>query len=179
MNTTCMPEPLGSCVPSYVPPHQAKGACTAADVMTFYNNCITGGVSCDGSGLSSAACFNCLASQSTSSSWGAVVFYDNNALLAVNVGGCYALLGASAACATATEEQSECEIAACGGACYSSTSAQWDACIAAADMGECATYVTASNANCPLSITMAPECSLSPDGGIEPGYLAVAKEFCE
>ncbi len=71
---TCAPQPLGACTPEYHPPANSPGACTAADVAAFYNDCMDATEQiCDGSDLSSAACFKCLASQPSDASWGAVV----------------------------------------------------------------------------------------------------------
>jgi hypothetical protein len=182
--SACTPEPLGSCVPSDVPLVSGKGSCTAADVATFYNDCVSGGQDCSGTGLSSQACYRCLWSESTSSPWGTlVVYYQPEPTYAfwLNLAACYGAIGASTACTAAVEEQMECENAACTGSCYLTADAgAWGTCIVAADQAECATYVNAAAASCPASIVDAGACSApDDDGGIEAYYFAVAKTVCE
>jgi len=118
-------------------------------------------------------------SQPSDSTWGAVILYEGGAEFSVNEGGCYALIGASAACATAEQEQAQCEAASCDGSCLSATSStEFDNCISSADTGVCQTYVSAATAGCPTSITGAASC-----GGtattFKALYQAVAKVFCE
>jgi hypothetical protein len=183
-NGPCTPQPLGSCVPSYVPPVHAKGSCSAADVTTFYNDCISNGGNCTGSGLTSQACYRCLWTQSSSSPWGAVVQYPwvSGYAFTFNVGGCYELIGAGVPCAAAAEEEDECQIAACVGACSLSSDTDWSACMNAAgeDGGECASYVNAVTTSCPASILDAGACSGNQsDGGIALLYFTLAQSFCE
>jgi hypothetical protein len=146
-------------------------------VSTFYNDCLGGTGTCDGSDLSSTACFSCLLSQSTAAApWGAVIDYGDE--FELNVGGCYALIGAPLLCAEAAQEQAECEIAACGGSCASATDTALTTCLSSADSGECASYVSSVTANCTTAITGAAGCG----GGAtttEAQYDAIAATFCE
>jgi hypothetical protein len=145
-------------------------------VTNFYTDCLTNG-SCVATDVSTAACFQCLFSQPTDSKWGVVIQYDD-ASFALNLGGCYALIGATSACAVAEQEETECEVAACVGSCSSGTSTTEDTCITSADSGECSTYVSAVAAACTTAITGAATC-----GGTattwEDYYTAMAATFCE
>jgi hypothetical protein len=160
-----------------VRPANAKGACTATDITNFYTSCFGSTTTpvCDGTGLSTTACAPCLLSQSTATSWGAVVEYPDGSF-SLNLGGCYALIGASAACATFEQEKDECEVAACESSCPAT--ADITTCITSADTGVCATYANGVTAQCSTTITAATTCG----GGataIEAYYQAIAATFCE
>ena len=75
----------------------STGACSTTDINTFYTDCLNASSpskqNCTGSDLSSAACFACLATPNTASSWGAVIIYGTNDFFALNLGGCYAADG--------------------------------------------------------------------------------------
>jgi hypothetical protein len=148
-------------------------------VTTFYNDCMAPlfTQTCDGSDLSSSSCFDCLVGQPTSATWGALITYDNNNFFSLNLGGCYALIGATPACATAAQEQGQCEAVACDtSGCEGS--ADYNTCVTSADTSTCKTYANAVTADCPTSITSAAAC-----GGtattFEAAFKAVAKTFCE
>jgi hypothetical protein len=152
-------------------------------VQAFYNDCLGStsilGPDCSGDDLSSTACFKCLASQPTSSTWGVVILYDNDSFFTLNAGACYALIGGSAACETATQEQSECEANSCyNSGCVGTTETKFDACITSADTGACASYVSAATSACPTSITGAAACGGTATA-FEDAYLAMAQEMCE
>jgi len=168
-----------------VPSAASTVACTSSDAQTFYNDCL-GALSplsqdCTGDDVS-AACFKCLASQPTSSTWGVVILYDNDNFFTLNAGACYALIGGSAACDTATQEQSECEANACyNSGCEGASTTKFNDCITSADTGPCASYVTAANSACPSSITGAASCGGTATGAnaFEDAFLSMAQEMCE
>ena len=181
----CSPQPLGTCVPSYVPAVSGKGSCTAADVATFDSDCVTNFTNCTGSDLSSQACYHCLYSASSDPAWGVVVTYSDAqgqpTTLTLNTAGCLAATGASQACAAATGEVDECQLAACGNTCLNATDEAYLACYNAANEGECASYFAASNADCAGDDAGA--CA-DPglDGGLadfEAAYLLMAQAMCE
>jgi hypothetical protein len=182
VGSSCAPQPLGSCVPGYNPPANDTGSCTATDVTTFFNDCL-GATSqapiCDGSDLSSEACFKCLASQPSDATWGAVILYGSAWWL--NLGGCYALIGATPACAAAVQEQAQCEAAACANTCATATNAQGQACLASADGTVCSSYTTGISTGCPSTITTAAACGDTTNAANpqEAQYEAVASVFCE
>jgi len=148
-------------------------------VAAFYNDCITStSPNCTGSDLSTPACFACLASPPSSFLWGAVILYNGGAEFSLNEGGCYSLIGATAACAAAEQEQSQCEAASCDETCSGSTSTQFDACITSADSSNCSGYVSAVSANCSSTITGATSCGGTATSFLA-AYQAVAQEFCE
>ncbi|MGO9709099.1 MAG: hypothetical protein ACLQBL_09560 [Polyangiaceae bacterium] len=183
VGASCSPQPLGSCVPGYNPPANNKGSCTSTDVTTFFNDCLSVTPPqtpiCDGSDLSSEACFNCLASQPSNATWGAVILYSSAWWL--NLGGCYALIGATAACATAVQEQAECEAAACSNTCSTASNSEGQACLASADGTVCSAYTTSISTNCPSTITTAAACGATTNAANPElaQYQAVASTFCE
>ena len=134
---------------------------------------------CDGSDLSSEACFNCLASQPSNATWGAVILYSSAWWL--NLGGCYALIGATAACATAVQEQAECEAAACSNTCSTASNSEGQACLASADGTVCSAYTTSISTNCPSTMTTAAACGATTNAANPElaQYQAVASTFCE
>ena len=181
VGSSCSPQPLGSCVPGYNPPANSAGSCTANDVAAFFNDCLNAASSpiCDGSDLSSEACFKCLASQPSDATWGAVILYGSAWWL--NLGGCYALIGATPACATAVQEQAQCEAAACANTCATASNAQGQACLASADGTECSSYTNGISTSCPSTITTAAACGATTNAANpeEAQYQAVASTFCE
>jgi hypothetical protein len=166
----CIPEAL-NCVPAFVPPRTSPGACTAAEVTTFYNDCLNALATpiCDGSDIRST-CFSCLLSQPADPTWGPLLKYA--AEWELNFGGCFALEGASPACAASTQEQMQCENASCGTACLAS-------CTAPADSTICASYVSAAT-NCATTVIQS-TCSGGPPSSASFGdaFHAMAKVFCE
>jgi hypothetical protein len=102
---------------------------------------------------------------------------DNNNDFSLNIGGCYLLIGAPLACATASEEQSECETAACDATCATNGN-EYAPCVTAADKTVCASYVAAVSASCPSMITNSLDCGGSASD-FEEAFQAVAATFCE
>lgn len=145
-------------------------------MTNFYTDCLTNG-SCVATDVSTAACFQCLYSVPTDTKWGVIVDYGNN-VDALNVGGCYALIGGTPACAAAEQEQVECEVAACVGSCTSGAGTTEDTCITSADSGECATYVSAATTACTTTVTGSASCGASVTT-FEDYYTAMAATFCE
>ena len=145
-------------------------------MTNFYTDCLTNG-SCVATDVSSTACFQCLFSVPTDTKWGVLISYGDSAF-DLNLGGCYALIGSTSSCAVPEQEQLQCEDAACIGSCSSATSTTIDTCITSADSGECASYVSGTNAACTTAVTGNAACG----GGattFEGYYDAVAATFCE
>jgi hypothetical protein len=189
VGSSCSPQPLGSCVPSYVPTVHLQGSCTTQDVSFYYDNCMG---TCDDTdlgwaqcqyclaNLSSPECFDCLSNQASASPWGVVVYYGDVGY-SLDVAGCFAAIGASTACVTAEEELTECTTAACWATCeaVSATVAEGSACLAAAQEGECSSYAAAITANCPAAILDASACAAPDDAGVGANYLTLAQTMCE
>jgi hypothetical protein len=106
------------------------------------------------------------------------VLVDYGTSLSLNVGGCFALIGATPSCAAYAEEQGECEVAACVGSCSTAASTALDTCVDSADTGECATYVSGVAAACPTTITGAATCGGTATTDTE-AFEAIAATFCE
>ena len=137
---------------------------------------------CDDSQIG-ATCFACLVSNPTDSSWGAIVQYEINGApfdWELNLGGCFQVEGASAACAAATEEQAQCENAACNATCANALSSTADSdCVSSADTGVCASYVSAANNCASTSIQTACEGGSATTATFETAFKAIAQILCE
>ncbi len=156
----------------------SASACTANEISTFYNDCLNSLIpTCDDSEIG-ATCFGCLVSQPTDPTWGPLIQYATNWEL--NLGGCFGLQGASAACAAATQEQAECENAACDESCANTTSTtKFDSCITSADSTQCATYVSAATGCTTTAIATTCEGASANSATFQTAFMATAAIFCE
>jgi hypothetical protein len=119
-----------------------------------------------------------LVSQPTDPTWGPLIQYAGSWEL--NFWGCFGLEGASAACATAAQEQAECENAACDESCANTTSTtKYDNCISSADTTQCATYVTAATDCASAAIQTACEGGSATSATFQTAFMATAAVFCE
>jgi len=149
----CPPADLGTWQPpAYHHADMAQSmACTAALISDFYASCLDPNATpmeCNqnwGSGQDPAhqTCQNCLVTQGTALTWGPVVAYGM--MVSLNIAGCIELKDpAQVTCATSLEQADACEHQACDAPCSKYDLAAYDQCIAAADQGACATYVSAA-----------------------------------
>jgi hypothetical protein len=152
--------------------------------MTAAGECFTGNqdsapIAADcttafGSGTGGNACYACIGTEESSTSWGAFVIFTvptatgastTTELEMLNLGGCIAEEDKTAAgqkCATDFDELMECEVAACANYCpvsgdsdtagitalFGDNTAANPGCLTNADTAVCATYVTALNTDC-------------------------------
>jgi hypothetical protein len=132
---------------------------------------------CDDSEIG-ATCFGCLVSQPTDPTWGPLIQYDG--IWELNLGGCFGLKGASAACEAATQEQTECENASCDKSCANTTSqTKYDNCVSSADTEYCASYVSAANNCASTSIQTACEGGNANSATFQTAFMATAAIFCQ
>jgi hypothetical protein len=144
-------------------------------VTTFDTDCIGEGLFCDDTEIG-AACFACLVSQPSDTTWGPLLQYKG--IWALNLGGCYALKGASTTCSQGTQEQSQCENAACDSSCSGSSETKFGDCITSADNGVCSGYQ--ESATC-ASTTIESACqgASAANWTFDTALKAMGKIFCE
>ncbi len=178
--TECSPHPLDHFVPTpNLPP--ATVSCTAAENTALgicFASTVDAGPACNeaflGPGGSTNDCYACVLTPSTSTSWGALVIVDSPTAVGAatyteldmfDTGGCIAKEDPSAMgidCATALNELTECELAACVAYCpivsytdmagitalYGDGTASNPGCLGDADTAVCLTYVDKVSTAC-------------------------------
>ena len=176
---TCHPPTTGF-TPVYHAPRAQALACSTNQITNFYNDCLSPtGTSalCTTwrTTSSNATCNGCLtgASSPTGTTWGPLIQYPQ--YVVNDQGGCIALdQGASqSACAHDLEYQTECEHFACDTGCATSTDAEYQTCITAADNGLCASYGAAAQVDC----TVKSVCFGGTD--FATNFKQVATVFCQ
>jgi hypothetical protein len=146
----CAPASVSGYTPApLVPPNPpTPTACTAAELTQFYGLCIAQDVEsevCLGFQATDATCAQCLLSQGTDASWGAVVVSGGKAKL--NVPGCIALVqqdSSASSCAQRVSDEMGCVGAACDAVCpvtVDAGSSAYEACVESAAATECRSYV--------------------------------------
>ena len=156
---------------------EPPGGCTATGIADFYTNCLSSTQSMSACMATEnslgTGCESCLFQNLTSSSWGALVLTTSDVF--VNVGGCYATMGASALpCAAAYETYTNCAATVCGNISDGGVSN----CVvsAASAGGACACYLTTANAAC-AAFSSSPCASTTDD--FEMLFTAVATAMCQ
>lgn len=144
--TSCEPASAAGWSPTWVPPTgAAQGVCAAQDLANIYGACFGSDAttdSCSAYQSNNPSCASCVISDSTDSSWGAIVVFADTTV--VNQPGCLDLVdSAEASCAQSAQAQSECEQALCDSSCPVTDNASlvaWQQCATEADQGPCAGY---------------------------------------
>ena len=113
---SCYPHDVTSFSPTWVPPvGHAMGACTAAQIADYYEQCLKNGPNrppCASWPNANAGCHACLVTDHGASTWGPLVTYGAVAL--VNTSGCIAMAEpCNQPCAQAIQADLACEAAAC------------------------------------------------------------------
>jgi len=157
--TCTAPQPIGNASLAWRAPYGPHlGVCTTQDITDYYGDCLgpnANAMTCSslfGTQGPKATCGNCLTTDETNPSWGALVLTGTLGGW-FNYPGCIALTDpAQLMCAKSVQALQRCEIAVCEPACSpNASSSEIDACLAAADQGVCATYV--SPASCVNSLS--------------------------
>jgi hypothetical protein len=187
-SSSCAPGGLSGFTASAPAPLPMPGACSSTQPQKLYNDCLGTNATmakCNADATNDATCYNCIfGSLVTDAAWGPIVSASNG-LVHINAGGCLSILEpCNAACATANEEDLQCEVTACSANCPVSTQADldnYDTCIETADTcdpGGCATYYTASQ--CSTSITGAahPGSVCFSGATFEANFLNIVPVFC-
>jgi hypothetical protein len=178
---TCAPKAPASFSALWHPKKGVSGDCIGTEIADFYAACMDTGAtqakcSAYANGLSSSYCYDCIVSAPTETTWGALINYTTATEL--NVGGCYAIEGASSACSHAVPYKAECEEAYCGTTC-GKTDADYTACIAVADGagGGCATYATSVTTSC-AGLAASIKAACDPTTDFKASFTSVANVFC-
>jgi hypothetical protein len=132
-------------------PAPGQGVCTASDIAAFVTACGDNGTLSTCSAWIAAnsatdagagnACGNCILAPNNAGG----AFVDPQGYVNPNYGACVELLDKTngAACATAFDNQADCEAVACD-----SCTQGYGGCVRAADNGSCSSYVAAANTQC-------------------------------
>lgn len=178
---TCSPVAPTSFTPAWHAQKGAKGDCYTSEIDGFWTACLDTAATqttCSNfaNGFSTGICYACLVSASTESTWGAIVTYTG--FSDVNVGGCYALAGASSACSHAVQYAAECDVAYCGKTC-GKTDADYASCSAAANGagGACATYASDASTKC-TGVSAAVKASCDQTSNQQASFKSLAAVFC-
>jgi hypothetical protein len=147
---TCVPTWHDASAGAWHPPRGPTSACTPEELEAYYAACFSTGAtkaSCAAfeSDAGHASCTACMITEADAPALGPVLRWPNETVQA-DVAGCLALVDGDSGpsgCAAAMFAQQQCEYAACG-FCFGQT--HMDACIAAADLGLCKSFV--ENAAC-------------------------------
>ena len=171
-------------VPSFMPtwhgPKVELLKCTPADIDAFFTACLETSATpatCSANAMAHAGCYDCLISESTDATWGALVMWPNDGPLDINVAGCIEHKSATDdACAKAYEGAQECEHLACDASCKTATMAEYETCVVDGDTGSCATL---SDARATACTTLSPATAPCTAGmTFEERFKSIAKVFC-
>lgn len=147
--TTCAPGDVSTFMPpAYKPAARMAGACTAAYITAFYDNCLAANATMQtcapwgssGDGMHKA-CAGCILSAETASSYGALV--EHKGTVSINVAGCMEIKQGNQTCAKAYQASDACNEAACAANCPVTDDASfqlYQACVQQAAANGCKTY---------------------------------------
>lgn len=185
----CSPVDAPGLRPSFATPGAfGQGACSAAQMDTFYKVCLAspvGSAECQAFTAANAGCARCLQSQDTDPVQGAVVWHGGGTYYTVNLSGCIGrALGdvSSSSCAAAYEAALQCRRATCA-ACFQTRSPSFQKfvdCQGAASKSVCKSYGDAWRSACPDVRSGAPgQCfPASATATTEDAYRTIAPLFC-
>jgi hypothetical protein len=183
---SCAPGTLAGFVPTAPPPTGAsQGACTPDLIQAVYDGCL--GPSSSNTACTNADptgnCYRCIFTDQVNTSWGPIV--SAGGLAQINTGGCLELLEpCNSACATAIEEDLQCEQYACGTNCPITTQASTTA------YGNCANSIDSCDPNGCAAYAVGAECAgnvigshpgtvcFENENNFEAAFLAIAPIFC-
>jgi hypothetical protein len=152
---TCAPQLPANYAHSWVPPRNMPSACTPAQVQMYWDTCLgtaSSSAQCSAFFSANAGCIACIDSQSTSSTYGALIDLPNSTSVA-NVAGCIALTDgdlSATGCGARYQANQFCKIDACETNCpVDSTAASFTAFSdCEADAGSTACKVELANSGC-------------------------------
>jgi hypothetical protein len=175
---TCGPGSLAGFTATSPPPtglHQGK--CTPAQSQAVYDGCLGANatnVTCTAAVNANGACYACIFTDQSASSWGPVVNTAGN-VANLNVGGCLTLLEpCNAACGATLEEDLECEEFACGTNCPITSSAASSTAYAG-----CASSIDSCDPNGCATYFYGTSCASSITGPNHPGSVCFASQNSE
>ena len=105
--------------PAYKPAHRQQGACTAAQISSYFQSCFAVGntmQTCATFTSANQACASCITTPDTAASYGAVI--TRAGIVSIDIGGCIELEDPNGlACAKAYRASELCPVAACNASC--------------------------------------------------------------
>ncbi len=188
--SACYPHDTSGLAPTWTPtmgPH--LGVCNSEQISAFYTACedtSSTTTTCNAwkNAAANSACFGCLYTPSTASSYGALVYYVNNELDEVNAFGCIALSEpCNQSCGAAMLAQLECENASCSSPyCtsfddYQTCSSEADNCTACQDLVNTSQNCQAELTNDPTNHPSVDTCNLNATS-FQDFYTAIATYIC-
>jgi hypothetical protein len=178
-STTCspyLPDPTAT-VPAYVPASGSKqNKCTTTQINNAYTACFAStatGTTCNTFFNANKDCYNCLATDHGSESYGPIINYANYSNL--NQAGCLELNN-QASCAASFAAWTECEHQACDYNCETADSATYSTCTDNADKNSCATLYSAAN-TCWQAVPSAVQTACNPST-FQAGFTSFGQLFC-
>jgi hypothetical protein len=182
-NVVCVPASTAGFTPTWKGPTAVhSGACTSAQISSFYDDCLSftsDSATCDGFVKANTACTACLQSNDTDATYGAIIWHSSHAYFTTNIAGCIAAETGDTSptgCAATYQGIVECKEAACS------------ACLAAKDpagFSTCESKATGCGGlpqTCIAEIRDAsdPASTCIPPAGTttQDAYLRIAPIFC-
>ncbi len=149
--TGCSAQSVVGYTPVFVPPVPKSIKCTTTASTAIFNGCLGAASSqaaCTNAATLYSACYGCIFTNDTASSWGPVINVSNG-IARINEGGCIQLADASqSTCAHSVESSNGCEDKACKAACPVTDNTSftlYQSCVSSADTGGCSTYSSTAN----------------------------------
>jgi hypothetical protein len=186
----CNPSAVSSFQPAWQPPEQWKqNVCTAAQISSFYDACLTPPISataCNAFVQANANCAPCLQSKDTDATGAAVVWHEQMQYWTVNVAGCIAQATGDATatgCGASYAAAISCRQTSCN-ACWvaqgqSATFQQFSDCETLAGSTTCQTYAEAVPTKCgDLDKPPAGVCMPNSGATAQQAFMQVAPLFC-
>jgi hypothetical protein len=186
----CNPSSVSTFQPEWQAPEQWKqNVCTAAQISSFYDSCLTPPISaaaCNAFVQQNANCAPCLQSQDTDATAAAVVWHEQMQYWTVNVAGCIARASGDATatgCGASYAAAISCRQSSCN-ACWvaqgqSATFQQFSDCETLAGSTTCQTYAEAVPSKCG-NLDVPPTSVCMPNSGAtaQEAFMQVAPLFC-
>jgi len=173
----CTPASVASFKPSAMnPPRAPTASCSNTELGTFWDACFGPNVtttSCQTFLTSQTACVQCLVSQYTDSTWGALVV-EGNSYYGLNVGGCVDILqndSSPTSCGARLLASWECEGVACAN-CYDEPEVVYEQCYQEAAANGCRAY---TDKECDPADGGFAQCIFD---GSKASLVSVASVFC-
>jgi hypothetical protein len=151
-------------------------------INQIYADCFGNGTgSCSDDETNFAACFACIFTDESSSSWGPLVTVSNHNgdIAQVNIAGCVALLEpCNVPCAQAYEYAFQCETQACGNNCVNSSQTRYEDCTTTADNCGCQSYFDPAQCVANISGSTHPAATCTTQSSFEGYFDVIVPLFC-
>lgn len=182
--STCAPADVSTFTAAWKGPTAlAQHKCTQAQIDAYYTDCLAStatNATCAPHGTGpDLPCSQCILTPDTAATLGPII--EKEGLVNANIAGCIAAVQSDTAgtgCGGKVQATSQCDDKACGANCPVTDDTSFKAyqqCVSDAEMGGCASYVTA--AACTMSLTGAAATCVS-GMTFQDTYNAIVPKFC-